>query len=221
MEWLKQNLLQIITLTIALLAAVSGWATAAVVLYKARSDKKKTDAEAHKTITDSEKAEAEAQKTEVDTIINLIREIEEIRVKWRELLDTQIAEKNLLENTKRLLQQVEIVLREFLNNSHIGYWEADSMGKRNYFNDVWLEMAGMRLSEAVGDGWQNCIHPDDREMVRRRDEMMTLAGSTLRPIRCRIINQKTGEEFYVEKTLFVVFNTDHTIYKFIGRMVKV
>lgn len=221
MEWLKENFLQISTLAIALLAAASGWATAAVVLYKARSDKKKTDAETHKTISDGEKSEAEAQKANADTIINLIREIDQLRIKLSALVDSQINEKGLLENTKRLLQQIEIVLREFLNNSHIGYWEADSMGKRNYFNDAWLQMAGMRLKDAFGDGWQKCIHPDDRDGVAARDEAMTLSGNTLRPIRCRIINQKTGEVFNVEKTLFVVSNTDGTIYKFIGRMVKI
>jgi len=207
MEWLKQNWIQLVTLGIAFIGAASGWITAAILFYKAKSD-------VHKT-------EADTQKTEADTIINLIRELEEVRLKWRDMLTAQMAEKNLLENTRRLLQQVEIVLREFLNNSHIGYWEADSMGKRTFFNDAWLEMAGMRLSEAVGDGWQNCIHPDDQEMVRRRDEMMTLAGSTLRPIKCRVINQRTTEEIQVEKTLFVVFNTDGTVYKFIGRMVKI
>lgn len=220
MEWLEKNLLQIVGVGVGLFFGSGGWVAAAVMLYKARSEKSKLDAETHRTKSDGKKSEAETQKAEADTIINLIREIEQIRVKWRDLLDTQIAEKNLLENTKRLLQQVEIVLREFLNNSEIGYWEADSMGKRNYFNDTWLEMAGMRLSEAMGDGWQTCIHPDDRDMVRRRDESMTLAGTTLRPIRCRVINAKTGDIIEVEKTLFVVYNTDGTIYKFIGRMVR-
>lgn len=221
MEWLEKNFLQILSLLATVFVGASGWITVFAVLYKAKSDKKKIEADTHKTLSDAEKVEVDAQKVTVDMVLSLIGEIDELRLRLKTLVESQITEKNLFENVRRLLQQTEIVLREFLNTSHIGYWEADSMGKRNYFNEAWLEMSGMRLSEAIGDGWQKCIHPEDLDMVRRRDEGMTLVGNTLRPIRCRIINQKTGETFNVEKTLFVVYNTDQTIYKFIGRMVKI
>ncbi len=45
-------------------------------------------------------------------------------------------------------------------------WRTDSAGRGAYFNRAWLEFTGRTLEQELGDGWQENIHPDDREAWR-------------------------------------------------------
>ncbi|MFO7535865.1 MAG: PAS domain-containing protein [Kiritimatiellia bacterium] len=38
-------------------------------------------------------------------------------------------------------------------------------GSCEYANPCWSEMAGLSLEEALGDGWVQGLHPDDREAI--------------------------------------------------------
>ncbi len=42
-------------------------------------------------------------------------------------------------------------------------WASDTNALRTYFNRSWLEFTGKTLTEELGDGWANGIHPDDRQ----------------------------------------------------------
>jgi PAS domain S-box-containing protein len=42
-------------------------------------------------------------------------------------------------------------------------WAADPGGLRTYFNRAWLEFTGKTLSQELGDGWLDGVHPDDRQ----------------------------------------------------------
>ena len=41
-------------------------------------------------------------------------------------------------------------------------WMSDTTNKRVYFNQQWMSFTGHALSELVGDGWAEDVHPDDR-----------------------------------------------------------
>lgn len=43
------------------------------------------------------------------------------------------------------------------------YFECDAHGKYTYVSRRWLDLSGLRPEDAVGDGWINAIHPDDRK----------------------------------------------------------
>jgi PAS domain S-box-containing protein len=43
----------------------------------------------------------------------------------------------------------------------VGVFEADAAGKCIYVNPRWEQLSGMTLSQAIGDGWNSSIHPDD------------------------------------------------------------
>ena len=42
-------------------------------------------------------------------------------------------------------------------------WAADANARRTYFNRSWLEFTGRTLTEELGEGWTDGIHPDDRQ----------------------------------------------------------
>ncbi len=42
-------------------------------------------------------------------------------------------------------------------------WTTQMDGKANYFNKRWYEYTGQQPEEALGSGWAEALHPDDRE----------------------------------------------------------
>ena len=52
--------------------------------------------------------------------------------------------------------------------SPIAMYVTDSEGACIYVNKKWRELAGLSLDEAMGDGWQRGLHPDDREYIFKK-----------------------------------------------------
>lgn len=170
--------------------------------------------EAHKT-------DAEAVQIETDNYLKLWGEFQKLAREFGEI-KSQLQEKDShVTNCERLIQRIGVMFREFFNDLEIGFWEADAHGERIYFNKAWLDLTGMKFKEACGQGWRKCIHPEDLERLIERDDAMMFEGSTLRPVICRIINQQSNETVTVSKTLFPVFNSDGTIYRFYGKVKRI
>ncbi len=47
----------------------------------------------------------------------------------------------------------------------VGIYLTDIQGRCRYANPRWLRMAGLTMEEALGDGWKQGLHPEDREAV--------------------------------------------------------
>jgi PAS domain S-box-containing protein len=72
----------------------------------------------------------------------------------------------------RILQQEIIERREtearyqtLTEASPVGIFYTDASGDCLYVNDRWCQISGMASHEALGKGWLQGIHPDDRERV--------------------------------------------------------
>jgi PAS domain S-box-containing protein len=71
-------------------------------------------------------------------------------------------------------QQAASLLREsqeryqtLVTISPVGIFRTDANGVTTYVNPKWSEIAGAPFNEALGDGWLNAVHPDDRERVSK------------------------------------------------------
>lgn len=76
------------------------------------------------------------------------------------LLD--ITERKLMEEN---LRQSEEIFRSLSEFSPIGIFLCDVAGKCIYSNPCYQKIIGCTNEEALGDGWKEFIHPDDREWV--------------------------------------------------------
>ena len=72
----------------------------------------------------------------------------------------------------RILQQEIIERREtearyqtLTEASPVGIFYADALGECLYVNERWCQISGMACNQALGTGWFQGIHPDDRQRV--------------------------------------------------------
>lgn len=70
-----------------------------------------------------------------------------------------------LQVAKYNLEESETLFRTLSESSPIGVYLTDVNGKCTYANPKWLEIANMKLEEALGKGWEKAIHPEDKAWV--------------------------------------------------------
>ncbi len=59
----------------------------------------------------------------------------------------------------------DLKFRSLFDNSTVAIFETNAVGKCLLVNKQWCNFAGLTPDEAEGDGWQQALHPDDRERI--------------------------------------------------------
>jgi PAS domain S-box-containing protein len=95
--------------------------------------------------------------------LELRRSLEE---RSRELEASKAAE-NRLRQTQTDLADSEARFRNMADNTPVMMWVTDPNGYCTYLNRVWHEFTGQNEEEALGYGWLNATHPDDRPIVEQ------------------------------------------------------
>ncbi len=75
-----------------------------------------------------------------------------------------VPEQRVIERAAELSAS-EARYRILASASPVGIFHTDVQGCLLYANERWCEIAGLSLREAVGDGWTQIVHPQDRERV--------------------------------------------------------
>ena len=83
------------------------------------------------------------------------------------------------------LRESESRFRNMADNAPVMLWVTDANGDCTYLNRAWYEFTGQTEAEALGLGWTQATHPDDRDLATE-----TFLNATLR-----------REAFYVEYRL--------------------
>ena len=77
-----------------------------------------------------------------------------------DITETKVAASALLESEYRYYTLVKIL--------PVGIFRADPAGVCLYVNQRFLEMAGLTVTKALGEGWAQSLHPEDRDRVLRQ-----------------------------------------------------
>jgi len=75
---------------------------------------------------------------------------------------TDITERKQMETE---LKESELRYRILTEYSPVGIFRTDSSGGTVYVNPRWCEISKLSFKEAVGDGWLNAVHPEDKNML--------------------------------------------------------
>jgi PAS domain S-box-containing protein len=82
--------------------------------------------------------------------------------------------------TERALHEREITFAALAKVAPVGIMRFDAAGRCNYVNDRWTQISDLTIDEAVGDGWQRAIHPEDRPHVVHRWNLLRLQEDIFR-----------------------------------------
>jgi PAS domain S-box-containing protein len=63
------------------------------------------------------------------------------------------------------LRASEHLFQTLAENSSVGIFRTDAQGMTTYVNPMWCKLAGMDSGQALGLGWLNSVHPDDRASI--------------------------------------------------------
>ena len=66
---------------------------------------------------------------------------------------------------KRRYAKVNNDLQVLAENSPVGIFQTDMNGSTIYVNPQWCKIAGLSEKEAMGTGWLNAVHSEDRERL--------------------------------------------------------
>jgi len=79
-------------------------------------------------------------------------------------------------------------------------WIADASGRTTYINKRWYEMTGQSESEALGTGWVETIHPDDRAPCQEKWQACLRGGETFE-IEYRLHDAVKGYRWYLDRAI--------------------
>lgn len=82
--------------------------------------------------------------------------------------------------TAAALRESEARFRTMADNAPVMIWTTDEHGHCTYINRAWQEFTGQAEVEALGFGWIDPVHPEDRASVR---EMFVRANAGREPVR--------------------------------------
>ncbi|QMU29030.1 CHASE domain-containing protein [Adhaeribacter radiodurans] len=70
------------------------------------------------------------------------------------------------QKARTALEESEDRFRNMADSAPVLIWMNNTDNKITYVNKQWLEFAGQTLEEALNNGWDKVVHPDDREKIK-------------------------------------------------------
>lgn len=77
-------------------------------------------------------------------------------------------------NAEDALRESEQLFNTLAQVSPVGIFRTDPDGLTTYVNPTWSRLSGLSFDEALGNGWINAVHPDDREKISHGWKTSTL-----------------------------------------------
>ncbi|MEW6507121.1 MAG: PAS domain S-box protein [Bacteroidota bacterium] len=71
------------------------------------------------------------------------------------------------------LRESEQLFNTLAQVSPVGIFRTQLDGYTTYVNPKWVELAGIPAHKAMGDGWLDAVHPEDREKIKKGWEIAT------------------------------------------------
>ena len=78
-------------------------------------------------------------------------------------IETHIKVSGIRRQAKAIIQESVVRLQTFTDMAPAILWSAETDASRAFFSRGWYDYTGQAEEEALGFGWINAMHPEDRE----------------------------------------------------------
>jgi len=129
----------------------------------------------------------------------------------RDITEKKKSEEALISN--------ELRFRTLTSNAPVGIFQTDAAGKTIYVNDTWLRITELTLNEAMGDGWQTVVHPDDKDDQQNQWQEKSAKGLESSS-EFRLINRKGNIKWVIGKAT-PIFNNNRLLTGYIGTLADI
>lgn len=115
---------------------------------------------------------------------------------------------------EQALKESEEKFRTLTSNAPVAIFQTDLNGECIYVNDEWLKYSGFKFEEAMGSGWVNAIHPDDKERVFSEWTAAVSSGNRFKS-ELRFLS-KTGKTTWLDAKALALSDSKNQKYGYIG-----
>jgi PAS domain S-box-containing protein len=129
----------------------------------------------------------------------------------RNITSRKMAEKELQESEKRYETLTKV--------TPVGIFRTDIDGKTTFVNNTWSKISGLSYDEALGDGWLDAVHPDDKELLASNWEIVTSLSKTS-TADYRFIH-KDGSEVWVIGQAVPEYNANNELVGYVGTITDI
>ncbi|NRD22648.1 PAS domain S-box protein [Winogradskyella litoriviva] len=112
------------------------------------------------------------------------------------------------------LANSELLFRQLTTTAPVGMFRMQLDGSCNFVNQQWEEYACMSYNDAMGFGWTNAIHPDDRERVLNAWMKIVPTGKDFN-VDFRFLNPD-GKILWMTVKAVGNYNSSNKLYGYIG-----
>jgi PAS domain S-box-containing protein len=90
-----------------------------------------------------------------------------ITAEGRDITDKKAHERQIARQREELAQLDQLKTQLFADTSPAILWITESDSSCSFISRGWFDYTGQNEEAALGFGWIECVHPDDREVARR------------------------------------------------------
>jgi PAS domain S-box-containing protein len=136
----------------------------------------------------------------------------------RQLAAAEASEQRL-RHTQIELADSEARFRNMADNTPVMMWVTDPDGYCTYLNRVWYEFTGQKEEEALGYGWLDATHPDDRLVA---EQVFIEANAARRPFRAEYrLRRFDGAYRWAIDAASPRFSTDGEYLGYVGSVIDI
>jgi PAS domain S-box-containing protein len=128
-----------------------------------------------------------------------------------DISDRKQAEEALLKSEERF--------RILVNSAPVGIFQTDAKGDCLFVNPRWIEIAGISQEKALGTGWADALHPEDRERVFTQWYNAAQTGSKF-ALECRFLTPEAKVN-WVFTTAEAIHNPSGAITGYLGTLTDI
>ncbi|WP_299101585.1 PAS domain S-box protein [uncultured Winogradskyella sp.] len=109
----------------------------------------------------------------------------------------------------------ELLFRSLTSKAPVGIFQTDANGSCSFVNNQWIKYSGISYDDAMGFGWSNALHPDDKERILKIWENAITKNEEYN-VDLRFFNKKENKTYWLTVKSESLYDVNNNVTGFIG-----